>query len=202
MTEPVRPPLQPAAIVEVLAELWPAGFTTDPRERRPLKVGIGGDIEAAACGALTKREIHVALGWYVAGGSYLWRSSDPVPSASTSTASRPAPSRPRMPSTRAPGSRRSRRAGRPAERRKRRSARVRARSQPQKRAHHARDADRTGPARGGAQPHRCARPAAPAPRRDPRAARRAGGRGAATSAQIEAALKAAVEMAGRRGPQR
>lgn len=65
--------LLPSTIVEVLAELWPAAFTTDPRERRPLKVGIGGDIEAAACGALTSREIHAALGWYVYGVNYLWR---------------------------------------------------------------------------------------------------------------------------------
>ena len=73
LPEPARPRLQPATIVEVLAQLWPACFTTDPRERRPLKIGIAGDIEAAACGALTQREIDLALGWYVRGGSYLWR---------------------------------------------------------------------------------------------------------------------------------
>ena len=62
-----------AILVETLAALWPNAFTADPRERRPLKVGIGKDIEAASAGALTKHEITRALAWYVNGGSYLWR---------------------------------------------------------------------------------------------------------------------------------
>jgi sRNA-binding protein len=67
------PRLEPAAIVEFLAAQWPVCFTIDPRSRRPLKLGIHVDVEVAACGALTKREIHIALGWYVRGGGYLWR---------------------------------------------------------------------------------------------------------------------------------
>ena len=67
------PKLDPVVLVEALATLWPKAFTTDPRERHPLKVGIFHDIEAACAGTLTKLEISVAMRWYTSGGSYLWR---------------------------------------------------------------------------------------------------------------------------------
>src|SRR5262245_42695707 len=67
------PRIDAVPIVEFLASQWPACFTADPRERRPLKVGIHADLVTAAGGALSWREISGALRWYVHAGGYLYR---------------------------------------------------------------------------------------------------------------------------------
>ena len=58
-------------IIEVLADLWPAAFTVEPRLRQPLKVGIDADVLEAASGAITSAELTVALNSYVTAKGYL-----------------------------------------------------------------------------------------------------------------------------------
>jgi ProP effector len=58
-------------IMAVLADLWPAAFSLEPRLRRPLKVGIDKDVLALAGGAITPEELKVALGSYTGAKAYL-----------------------------------------------------------------------------------------------------------------------------------
>jgi ProQ/FINO family len=71
-----------AATIELLAETYPRCFFIFEQRRRPLKVGIHHDILAALDGAITPRELGIALRFYT--GKALGESA--------STASRPAPS--------------------------------------------------------------------------------------------------------------
>jgi ProP effector len=86
MTEPIdvpdrRPfPKESAGdILGVLADLWPAVFSIEPRLRRPLKVGIDKDILAAADGAIIPEELKVALGSYTGAKAYLKTLRDGAP---------------------------------------------------------------------------------------------------------------------------
>jgi ProQ/FINO family len=61
----------PHETIEFLASTWPNCFRVKPRERVPLKVGIGKDLAAAAAGAITDEEISVAMRVYVGNKRYL-----------------------------------------------------------------------------------------------------------------------------------
>ena len=54
-----------AAVLELLAEKWPAAFSIYENRRRPLKIGIHLDILAALDGAISAPELSVALRVYV-----------------------------------------------------------------------------------------------------------------------------------------
>jgi hypothetical protein len=58
------------AVLELLAETWPAAFSIYEDRRRPLKIGIHTEILAALGGAVTAIELRVALGCYVANPVY------------------------------------------------------------------------------------------------------------------------------------
>lgn len=64
-------PQQIADLIAVLADFWPQTFSLYERRRRPLKLGIHRDIEAAAAGAITAEEIKVALRSYCCNIGYL-----------------------------------------------------------------------------------------------------------------------------------
>jgi hypothetical protein len=51
-----------AAVIAVLAEMFPKCFSVYEGRRRPLKIGIHRDIGAALDGAVTPAELHRALG--------------------------------------------------------------------------------------------------------------------------------------------
>jgi ProP effector len=58
------------AVLELLAETWPAAFSIYEDRRRPLKIGIHHEILAALGGAITAIELRAALGCYVANPVY------------------------------------------------------------------------------------------------------------------------------------
>jgi ProP effector len=60
-----------AAAIALLAEQFPKCFAVYERRRRPLKVGIYGELLAALDGAITERELHAALGVYTSNLEYL-----------------------------------------------------------------------------------------------------------------------------------
>src|SRR5215813_2654658 len=62
-----------AAAIALLAELYPKCFSVYQERRRPLKLGIHLDIEAALDGAITPVELHRALGAYCRNPFYLDR---------------------------------------------------------------------------------------------------------------------------------
>jgi ProP effector len=73
-------PKEPAGdIMAVLADLWPAAFSVEPRLRRPLKIGIDKDILAVAGGAITPEELKVGLGSYTRAKGYLKASREGAP---------------------------------------------------------------------------------------------------------------------------
>jgi ProP effector len=55
---------QVAAVIELLAETWPACFSIYEKRRKPLKVGIHLDILAALDGAVTPAKLSRALRRY------------------------------------------------------------------------------------------------------------------------------------------
>jgi ProP effector len=57
-------------LIDVLADLWPQCFVVYERRRRPLKLGIHHDIEAAGAGAITAAEISAALRLYCSNIAY------------------------------------------------------------------------------------------------------------------------------------
>jgi ProP effector len=59
-----------AAVLELLAEMWPAAFSIYENRRRPLKVGIREEILAALDGAVTAAELSLALRVYVSNRVY------------------------------------------------------------------------------------------------------------------------------------
>jgi ProP effector len=61
----------PHETIEFLASTWPNCFRVKPRERIPLKVGIGADLAAAVAGAITDAEIAIAMRVYVGNKRYL-----------------------------------------------------------------------------------------------------------------------------------
>lgn len=56
-------------LVGAFQDRWPQCFSVYERRRRPLKIGIHLDIEAA--GSITSEEIRAALGFYCSNTSYL-----------------------------------------------------------------------------------------------------------------------------------
>jgi ProP effector len=58
------------ATIDLLAATWPKCFSGPISSRRPLKVGIGKEIAAAAEGAITPEELDAALRHYVGAKSY------------------------------------------------------------------------------------------------------------------------------------
>jgi sRNA-binding protein len=59
-----------AAVLELLAETWPAAFSIYEARRRPLKIGIRDEILAALDGAVTPAELGLALRCYVSNRVY------------------------------------------------------------------------------------------------------------------------------------
>jgi sRNA-binding protein len=59
-----------AAVLELLAETWPATFSIYENRRRPLKIGIHREILAALDGAITGAELSLALRVYVSNKVY------------------------------------------------------------------------------------------------------------------------------------
>ena len=60
-----------AATIALLAELYPKCFFVYQERRRPLKLGIHLDIQAALDGAITPTELYQALGYYCSNPVYL-----------------------------------------------------------------------------------------------------------------------------------
>jgi ProP effector len=60
-----------AVVIELLAEQFPKCFAVYEQRRRPLKIGIYNELLAALDGAVTKRELHTALGVYTSNPAYL-----------------------------------------------------------------------------------------------------------------------------------
>ena len=59
------------AVIALLSERWPATFAVHESRRKPLKVGIFGDVMAAIDGAVTRAELGKSLGCYTANPVYL-----------------------------------------------------------------------------------------------------------------------------------
>jgi len=60
-----------AAAIALLAETFPKCLSVYQERRRPLKIGIDRDIEAALDGVITAAELHRALGTYCSNQVYL-----------------------------------------------------------------------------------------------------------------------------------
>jgi sRNA-binding protein len=60
-----------AAVIALLAETFPRCFSVYEGRRRPLKLKIHLDIQAALDGAITPAELHKALGVYCSNRAYL-----------------------------------------------------------------------------------------------------------------------------------
>jgi len=60
-----------AATIALLAELYPKCFSVYQERRRPLKLGIHLDIQAALDSIITPAELHQALGYYCSNSAYL-----------------------------------------------------------------------------------------------------------------------------------
>lgn len=60
-----------AGTIGVLANLFPATIFVYQARRRPLRIGIHSDLRAALKGAVTDRELALALGHYTAADGYL-----------------------------------------------------------------------------------------------------------------------------------
>ena len=58
------------AVLELLAETWPATFSIYENRRRPLKIGIHHEILAALDGAVSAAELSLALRYYVSNKVY------------------------------------------------------------------------------------------------------------------------------------
>jgi ProP effector len=69
------PPTTPGRLardlIEVFQDFWPQTFSVYEARRRPLKIGIHRDLEAAADGAITAAEIEIALRSYTRNVGYL-----------------------------------------------------------------------------------------------------------------------------------
>jgi ProP effector len=61
------------SVIALLAERWPRAFAIRESKRRPLKVGIHGDLLAALDGAMTAAELGDALGDYTKSSGYIRR---------------------------------------------------------------------------------------------------------------------------------
>jgi ProP effector len=65
-----------AAVIALLAEMFPKCFSVYQGGRRPLKLKIHLDIQAGLGGAITPTELHKALGVYCANDAYLRSSQE------------------------------------------------------------------------------------------------------------------------------
>jgi ProP effector len=59
------------AALTLLAERFPQTFPADPKQRRPLKVGIADDLAAALGGVISRRQLAFALAGYCDSVAYL-----------------------------------------------------------------------------------------------------------------------------------
>jgi ProP effector len=66
----MKPHADVYATIDLLAATWPNCFSGPVSGRRPLKVGIGKEVAAAASGAITPEELDAALQHYVGAKSY------------------------------------------------------------------------------------------------------------------------------------
>jgi sRNA-binding protein len=57
--------------ITALADLYPACFAVFQERRKPLKVGVRDDVIAALNGAITDKEVSLALRWYCGDSGYL-----------------------------------------------------------------------------------------------------------------------------------
>jgi ProP effector len=64
------------AVIELLAERWLAAFVVFEQRRRPLKLGIHNDILAVLDGAIFKKDLKLALGYYTSNSAYLVASQE------------------------------------------------------------------------------------------------------------------------------
>ena len=55
----------------MLAEWYPLAFAVYEQRRKPLKLGIDHDLAIATAGAITLKELKIALGFYVGNVGYL-----------------------------------------------------------------------------------------------------------------------------------
>jgi ProP effector len=78
-TTPEKPEQVARDLIGVLADFWPLAFSLYQWRRRPLKLGIRQDIEAAAAGAITADELNVALRSYTRNVGYLCVCKEGVP---------------------------------------------------------------------------------------------------------------------------
>jgi ProP effector len=69
LTADHRPQIQ--AVLDLLAVRWPKTFSVYEARRRPLKIGIHGDILAALDGGITPDELKLALAHYCRNPVYL-----------------------------------------------------------------------------------------------------------------------------------
>jgi sRNA-binding protein len=60
-----------AAVIDLLAELWPAAFSVYQGRRRPLAIGIHEPLLDALAGAIEPHELRRALGVYCSNEGYL-----------------------------------------------------------------------------------------------------------------------------------
>ena len=74
------------AVIELLAETFPACFAIFEQRRRPLKIGIHHDVLAALDGVITQEELSRALAIYAANKWYREKFSSLALCASISTA--------------------------------------------------------------------------------------------------------------------
>jgi len=68
-----------AAAIGLLVELYPKAFAIYQERRRPLKLGVHLDLQAALDGVITVPELHRALGFYCSNPSYLGRLREGTP---------------------------------------------------------------------------------------------------------------------------
>jgi sRNA-binding protein len=63
--------VKPQAVIELLAERFPAAFAVYERRRRPLRLGVHLDVLAALNGAITPGELSAAMRLYCGNTGYL-----------------------------------------------------------------------------------------------------------------------------------
>jgi ProP effector len=63
-------PTTTGKILERLAQRWPRCFSVYERKRKPLKVGIDGDLSAELAGEFSDQELRLAIGAYTANREY------------------------------------------------------------------------------------------------------------------------------------
>jgi ProP effector len=65
------PQAKAAPLIATLAEKFPAAFQIDESRRRPLRIGIGGDLRVEMAGVMDDSQIAAALSVYTSSVGYL-----------------------------------------------------------------------------------------------------------------------------------